>query len=240
MVTQQSLSELFHPETRYVEHVDESIDRNEVLRYLGYPQEVTPNQRMAGMIDEWIDQASRIATPRGVYRVLPVVYKDRRSLRVETTAGLTEFRGAIGEYLGPSLSIAVFIATAGPQVERLASELLREHDDLGAMVLNAVGAERAEAAKAVVIRQLREMAAPAGLAPTIPYSPGYCGMKLIEQRKIFSLFDTQRVGVTLTSECLMQPIKSVSGLIGLGLAADVVTIGSSCDRCEHHNCNMRR
>lgn len=240
MVTQQTLNELFHPAPRFVEHVDESIDRNEILRYLGYPAGVTPNQRIAGMLDEWIDQASRIATPRGVYRVLPVVYKDRRSLRVETTAVLTEFRGAIGEYLGPSLSIAVFIATAGPQVERLASELLREHDDLGAMVLNAVGAERAEAAKAVVIRQLREMAAPAGLAPTIPYSPGYCGMKLIEQRKIFSLFDTQRVGVTLTSECLMQPIKSVSGLIGLGLAADVVTIGSSCDRCEHHNCNMRR
>lgn len=36
----------------------------------------------------------------------------------------------------------------------------------------------------------------------------------------------------------MQPIKSVSGLVGLGLAADVVNFGSPCDRCEHHNCNM--
>lgn len=240
MVMQQSLNELFRPDLRSVEGVDEPIDRNEVLRYLGYPEGVAPNERIAGILDDWIDQASRIAAPRAIYRVLPVVDKNRKSLRVETTAGFTEFRGAIGEYLGPSLSIAVFIATAGPQVERLASKLLREGDDLGAMVLNAVGAERAEAAEAVVIRQLREMAGPAGLAPTLPYSPGYCGMKLVEQRKLFSLLDTQWVGVTLTPDCLMQPIKSVSGLIGLGLAADVVTTGSSCDRCEHHNCNMRR
>lgn len=108
------------------------------------------------------------------------------------------------------------------------------------MILNAIGAERAEAAEAVVIRQLREAAQPAGLAPTLPYSPGYCGMKLVEQRKLFSLFDTQRVGVTLTPECLMQPIKSVSGLVGLGLAEDVVAFGSPCDRCELQNCNMRR
>lgn len=240
MVMQQSLSELFNPEPRFVERVDEPIDRNEVLRYLGYPEGVTPNERIAGMLDDWIEQASRIAAPRAVYRVLPVVAKDRKSLRVETAGGFTEFRGAIGEFLGSSLSIAVFIATAGPQVERLASKLLREQDDLGAMVLNAVGAERAEAAEAVVLRQLRAMADPVGLAPTLPYSPGYCGMKLVEQRKLFSLFDTQWVGVTLTPDCLMQPIKSVSGLVGLGLAADVVTFGSPCDRCEHHNCNMRR
>ena len=240
MVMQQSLSELSNTQPRFVERVDEPIDRNEVLRYLGYPEGVTPNQRIAGMLDDWIEQASRIAAPRAVYRVLPVIAKDRKSLRVETAAGFTEFRGAIGEFLGSSLSIAVFIATAGPQVERLASKLLREQDDLGAMVLNAVGAERAEAAEAVVLRQLREMAGPAGLAPTLPYSPGYCGMKLVEQRKLFSLFDTQWVGVTLTPDCLMQPIKSVSGLVGLGLAADVVNFGSPCDRCEHHNCNMRR
>ncbi len=240
MVTQKPLHELFQPEPRFVDHVEEAIDRSEVLRYLGYPVGVLPNNRIASILDHWIDEGSRLATPRAIYRVLPVVDKDHKSLRVESSAGVTEFRGAIGEFLGSSLSIAVFIATAGPQVERRASELLREQDDLGAMVLNAIGAERAEAAEAVVINQLREEARLVGFAPTLPYSPGYCGMKLVEQRKLFSLFDTQRVGVALTPDCLMQPIKSVSGLVGLGLAAEVVESGSPCDRCELHNCNMRR
>jgi hypothetical protein len=108
------------------------------------------------------------------------------------------------------------------------------------MVLNAVGAERAESAEAVVIAQLRATAKPAGLTPTLPYSPGYCGMSLVEQRKLFGLLDGKAVGVTLTSDCLMQPIKSVSGLIGLAPTAAVEEFGSPCDRCELHNCNMRR
>jgi hypothetical protein len=240
MLKHNPIGELFHPEPRFVERVDEPIDRFEVLRYLGYPKSVTPQERIGNILDHWIDEASRIATPRAIYRVLPVVEKDRRSLRVATDAGLIEFRGAIGEFLGASLSVLVFIATAGWQVERLASELLRQQDDLGAMMLNAIGAERAEAAEAAVINRIRDEARPMGLALTLPYSPGYCGMKLIEQRNLFSLFDTQRVGVTLTSDCLMQPIKSVSGLVGLGLAEQVLEEGSPCDRCEQQSCNMRR
>lgn len=240
MVASPQLRELFPPIPRYVNRVDEAIDRSEVLRYLGYPAGVTPNPRIAAILDPLIDEGSQLAAPRAVYRVLPVAGIDRRSLRVETPTGITEFHGAIGEFLGASLGIAVFIATAGPRVERRASELLRQHDDLGAMVLNAVGAERAEAAEAIVIQQLRATCQNAGLAPTLPYSPGYCGMKLVEQRNVFSLFAGLDTGVTLTPHCLMQPIKSVSGLIGLGLAENVQAFGSPCDRCDAHNCNMRR
>ncbi len=108
------------------------------------------------------------------------------------------------------------------------------------MVLNAVGAERAEAAEVAAIDQLRELASAFNLVPTLPYSPGYCGMKLTEQQKLFSLFNGEDVGVTLTADCLMQPVKSVSGLIGLGRPDDVVTLGSPCERCKQENCNMRR
>ena len=65
-------------------------------------------------------------------------------------------------------------------------------------------------------------------------------MSLTEQTKLFSLFDQANIGVTLTAECLMRPLKSVSGLIGLGLAEEVEQFGSPCDRCELHNCDMRR
>jgi cobalamin-dependent methionine synthase I len=136
--------------------------------------------------------------------------------------------------------MAAFIATAGPDVERLASELMRQGDELAAMIVNAVGAERAEAAEAMVIEQLREQAQKHGFAPTLPYSPGYCGMALAEQHTLFSLFGDFDVGVTLTGSCLMRPLKSVSGLIGLGPAERVLAFGSPCDRCELYNCAMRR
>jgi hypothetical protein len=236
----QSPHEFLNREPRVIHHVDEAIDRGEVLRYLGYPASVVPDDRIQRILNQWIGEAGCRATPRATYIVLPVVEKSRRWLRAESAHGVTEFRGAIGEFLGASRGVAAFIATAGPDVERLASELMRAGDDLAAMIVNAVGAERAEAAEAAAINQLREEIRTLGLAPTLPYSPGYCGMALTEQTKLFALFGDKNVGVTLTPDCLMQPIKSVSGLIGLGLAEEVKASGSPCDRCELHNCNMRR
>ena len=239
-MTQQSLSPLSELQPRIIDQVDAGVDRGEVLRYLGYPVGVSPNARLQGILDRWIEEANRLATPRAIYMVLPVAEKDHRRLRLRTDRGFIEFQGAIGEFLGASHRVAAFIATAGPDVEQLASELMSQHDELSAMVVNSVGAERAEAAEAAVIDQLREQADPLGHAPTLPYSPGYCGMLLTEQTKLFSLFDRENIGVRLSSGCLMRPLKSVSGLIGLGPAAEVEEFGSPCDRCELHNCAMRR
>jgi hypothetical protein len=223
-----------------IREVLEPVDRSEVLRYMGYPAGVAPSRRMDELIEPWIQEAAGLAAPRATYLVLPVASKNRRTLQLQTAAGTVEFHGAIGEFLEPAQFAAAFVATAGAVLEERASELLRQGDSLSALVVNAVGAERAEAAEAAVIDQLRAKAAALGLAPTLPYSPGYCGMKLTEQRKLFALFGGASVGVTLTDDCLMRPIKSVSGLIGLGPASQVATFASPCDRCELYSCAMRR
>jgi cobalamin-dependent methionine synthase I len=113
-------------------------------------------------------------------------------------------------------------------------------EELAAMIVNAVGAERAEAAEAAVIQRVHDQLRTIDYAPTLPYSPGYCGMAITEQQKLFQVFEGRTAGVTLTPSCLMQPIKSVSGLIGLAPAEVVEADISPCDRCEHRNCNMRR
>jgi hypothetical protein len=218
-----------------IDQVPEPVDLGEVLRYLGYPIGVEPNRHLLEILDEWVLEAGGRASPRAVYMVLPVAELRPRSLRLETPAGEVEFRGAVGEFLGASEFVAVFIATAGPDVERLASELMGQGESLAALVVNAVGAERAEAAEAVVIQQLRDQSQTCEFAPTLPYSPGYCGMALTQQRTLFSLFRDYDVGVTLTESCLMRPLKSVSGLIGLGPADRVAAFGSPCDRCELYN-----
>jgi hypothetical protein len=223
-----------------IDDVSVPVDLGEVLRYLGYPAGVEPNRRLQAVLDEWVPEASRRAKPRAVYRVFPIAQLRPRSLRLQTSSGEVEFHGAVGEFLGPSECVALFIATAGPDVERLASELMQQGDSLESMIVNAVGAERAEAAEAIVIEQLRDAAQKYAFSPTLPYSPGYCGMAVTEQRALFSLFGNDDVGVTLSDSCLMRPLKSISGLIGLGPAELTEAIGSPCDRCELYNCGMRR
>ncbi len=225
---------------RLVNNVTEPIDRGEVLRYLGYPAGHAPSSAIEQVIDEWIEQASRHAAPRAAYVVLPVLTKTNHVLSVESASGKIEFRGAIGQFLGVSQLIVAFIATAGMEVERLASQLMADGDELAGMIVNAVGAERAEAAETAVIDRVREQTSAIGLAPTLPYSPGYCGMELTEQRQLFGLFQGETAGVTLSSHCQMHPIKSVSGLVGLAPESEVDIEGSPCDRCELKTCSMRR
>ena len=50
---------------------------------------------------------------------------------------------------------------------------------------------------------------------TLRYSPGYCGMDIGQQRKLFQLVQADAVGVTLLPSMLMHPLKSISGLVGL-------------------------
>jgi hypothetical protein len=223
-----------------VDGVEDPVDRSEVLRYLGYPAGRIPSRAVEDEVDEWIDQGARLAVPRATCLVFPVMAKDRRTLCLGTGSCTTVFRGAIGEFLEPAKLVGVFIATAGNALEARASELVRGGDLLPGMVLNAVGAERAEAAEAEVIARLASLVAPLGLAPTLPYSPGYCGMELTEQIPLFARFEGIQVGVTLTADCLMRPLKSVSGLVGLGPVDQVRAAGSPCERCDLHRCAMRR
>lgn len=223
-----------------LDEVHEPVDVGEVLRYLGYPAGWTPQARVAQLLDQWIEAASQRAEPRAAYVVVPVLEKSGNRLRLMSADGEVEFQGAIGRFLGVSELVIAFIATAGPRVEALASELMASAQELPAMIVNAVGAERAEAAESAVIQCVHQRVRAIGYGPTLPYSPGYCGMALTEQRKLFRMFKGTTAGVTLTDACLMRPIKSVSGLIGLAPAHAVEAEGSPCDRCELHTCNMRR
>lgn len=224
----------------HIEAIEGVVDRAEVLRYLGYPADAQPNAGTQEVLNEAIAAAARLARPRGVFAVFPVLSATKRRLRLSAAHGETEFQGAIGEFLGPVNYVAAFIATAGPAIEHQARQFQGEGDHLSAMIFDAVGSERAEAAEAEIRRRLHEHIAPAGFDLTLPYSPGYCGMALTEQTKLFQLLSGNTVGVSLTPACLMQPIKSISGLIGIGPATETRERGSPCDRCELWTCNMRR
>ena len=223
-----------------IDAVTEPIDEGEVLRYLGYPAGRSPNARIQDMLSHWMAEAQQRSAPQAAFVVLPVLEKGNNCLHVQSAAGEVEFKGAIGQFLSVSELLIVFVATAGPNVESLASELMASGEELPAMIVNAVGAERAEAAETAVIQRVHDQVRTIDYAPTLPYSPGYCGMALTEQQKLFRVFDGMTAGVRLTESCLMHPIKSVSGLVGLAPAKVVEADASPCDRCELHSCNMRR
>ena len=79
----------------------------------------------------------------------------------------------------------------------------------------------------------------AGYRHTNRFSPGYCGWHVSEQPKLFSLFPEQNpCGIELTESCLMLPIKSVSGIMGIG--PDVRYLPYTCGICDKKDCYKRK
>jgi len=76
-----------------------------------------------------------------------------------------------------------------------------------------------------------------GLRVTNRYSPGYCGWPVSEQHALFSFFKVDFCGISLTESALMKPIKSVSGMIGIGKT--VTFAGYDCERCRISDCTYR-
>jgi len=211
-------------------------DPDEVLRYLGYPAGAEVTSGVRQRLQRAVDDARAQARPRGTYALYPIVHQDRHSL---TLAGGVTFTGAIGEYLSGAGRAAVFVATAGPEVVSLAQEALRSRDTLRGLICDAIGSQLAEAVVERIVDDLRGRAGP-GESLTLRYSPGYCGISLRQQQTLFRLVEAGRIGVELLPTLIMKPVKSVSGLVGIGPKSAVAEYGNPCDRCPLLDCRMRR
>ena len=212
------------------------IDRAELLRYLGYPAGATPPARVEKQIVRALESSRKHLRPRATYSLYEVTRQDKRSL---TLAGEATFKGAIGQYLQASRFAAVFLATAGEEIVQFAEDTFRSGNSLEGFVLGAIGSHVAESAVEAIVAHLRGGLL-SGESLTVRYSPGFCGMNLDQQRLIFELVEASSVGVKLLPSLLMKPIKSVSGILGVGPVDEVQTYGSACDRCTLLDCNMRR
>jgi hypothetical protein len=85
---------------------------------------------------------------------------------------------------------------------------------------------------------LEKSAAESGLKITNRYSPGYCGWSVGEQHNLFSLIPYNYCGIRLTESALMDPVKSVSGIIGIG--ANVKSNPYTCKMCDMKDCIYRK
>jgi len=136
-----------------------------------------------------------------------------------------------------SESAAIFLCTAGPVGER-AKTLIHEKDYLKGYIFDIAGSEIVEAAADLMQEHLKKEMAASGKSITNRFSPGYCGWHVSEQHKLFTLIPENYCGIKLNDSALMQPVKSVSGVIGIG--SDVKFMPYTCKFCDMKDCIFRK
>jgi hypothetical protein len=139
--------------------------------------------------------------------------------------------------LAKSEWIAFFMMTAGKGIEDWSKDAIRSGESLTGYIIDLLGSEVVESAVDCMLAELVRQIEPEGYRITNRYSPGYCGWQLDEQQKFFSLFPDGFCGIRLSGSSLMTPLKSVSGMIGIG--REVEETAHSCQICELRNCIYR-
>lgn len=212
-------------------------DRTQIHRLVGLEPGRDGHRRWLGLTDRMLAELPRLLRPRGLFRIDEVVALQPRRVVLASRA---LFEGAVGTFLEHSQLVATFIVTIGSALERLSRGWLRSGKVMQGAIADAIASQAAEAAAQRLTEEVRAWARAWGLDITPPYSPGHCGMTVRQQIPLFASLPAHQINVRITPSCLMLPIKSISGLLGLGPADKISPTGYPCQACTHPDCTQRR
>jgi len=213
------------------------IDQNEIIKLLGFEEGVLP-EPFDRYLKEALADVHDIAKIQANYIIVEDVKVEPKCESVH--AGGLEFkvgRLVCGE-LKNSEKLAFFVCTAGEAISKKSSRLLKGEDPVLGYVYDLLGSAIADAAGDKMQTFLKEQVTSSGSKITNRYSPGYCNWDVVDQHKLFSFFGDSPCGVTLTPSALMHPVKSISGVIGIG--KEVRYREYQCTLCGNKTCVYRR
>ena len=147
----------------------------------------------------------------------------------------------LSKTLRSSKEAVCFIATIGAPIEKEIQRLFRQNSLARGYILDAMGSAIVENIVERFQSGMREKYKTAGKTVTLRFSPGYCDWPVTEQKKLFTLLDSERIGAELTDSCLMKPRKSISGIFGVQSRGEKnQTLYNPCTECKKTNCRERR
>ena len=189
------------------------------------------NELLPGLLE----QAGRLGDAVGGLVLHPIALAPPSTL----LAGGVRFdvKKVVFEELRGAEQGAFFACTAGPGLGDWSRELMKEGDLLAGYLVDLIGSVAVETAMDRIQGDLEREMAEQGLKITNRYSPGYCGWDVAEQHQLFSLLPPAFCGITLTESALMTPVKSISGVIGVGAAVERRSY--TCEICTAENCFYR-
>jgi hypothetical protein len=207
-----------------------------ILDLLGYNTDID-DEHTKMVIDLCLKQAEELILPKGGIIFLRNGEIDSRPGNIRIGKLSFQVGRIIASQLKKSEYAAFFICTVGAAIGNLSRKQTGQGNLLEGYVLDLIGSEAAEETASFVHETIKDIVSIDGLKITNRYSPGYCNWDVVEQFKLFQLFGTHDFGISLTDSALMDPVKSVSAIVGIGENVDRGKY--SCSICGDKKCIYR-
>lgn len=215
---------------------DLAIFDTDIYAYLGYGHTI-PDKYVGSIINRLKDEAISLCSPKFGFKIVEGEILGTKRLRLAEDAIFTP-DGIITHNLKGSEHFAIIIASVGKEMDKWITDKRQGNDIMESFVADALGSTIVEAVVAWGVSFIEKKITLEGEGITNSYSPGYCGWNVCEQQLLFSLIPSEFCGVTLTESSLMLPIKSVSGIVGIGGKVKKKSYG--CAICQKKDCYKRR
>lgn len=213
------------------------INRAEIISVLGYGNGPLPEP-----FDEYIEMAlldaKYLTDIRGAYALVEDVKIDYKKHRLIAGEQELNVGKAVCSELKGTERLAFYVCTAGKTISEKSVNLLHGNVPVLGYVYDILGSIITEAAGDRMQSFLKMETVINGDLLTNRYSPGYCQWPVADQHKIFAFFPENVCEISLTDSALMNPVKSISGVIGIG--KNIKYREYVCTLCSSKDCLYRK
>lgn len=216
---------------------DLKLTVSQIEKVLGYTDKRS-EVHFSDLIGKALKEATEVCTIKAEYRIFNDIILNDLDKTVSVNEIEFDIKKIVFGQLKKSDSAAIFLCTAGEEIGKMSRSAMKSGDLLDGYIYDVVGSEIVEAAADLMQTSLENSMASNGLKITNRFSPGYCGWNVSEQHKLFQLLPGTYCGIRLTDSALMDPEKSISGIIGIG--ENVRHLPYTCTLCDMKDCIYRK
>jgi len=221
---------MFDPKYLNIDAKDVLPDNDTLSRYLGYENK---NHDFISILEEILSESQEKMDIQAGYRMM--------TEKVLISGGLLKIDGTDLEpgkvICGELLSIEgviIFALTLGTEFDNWSRTTFNSGDPARGYIIDSTGSITAENTAEFLHNFIKKHLQKAGLKCTNKFSPGYCGWNVAQQKSLLSLLPEEFCGISLTESALMKPLKSISGIIGIG--KNVEHLDYPCSECSKPDC----
>jgi len=215
---------------------DLNIESSHIENVIGYKTSESP-ETITGLIREVLSSCAGLADIRSEYIIYDNISLDLGSGTLSAGNIVFNTGKIILSQVRKAEQVAIFLCTAGQEIGDMSRKLMKEGELLKGYIYDVIGSEIAESAAKRMQQFLKAEMMEQGMGISNRFSPGYCGWDVSGQHKLFDLIPDNFCGIKLNESALMEPIKSISGIIAIG--KEVEYRPYACNRCDDQNCIYR-
>jgi hypothetical protein len=213
-----------------------AIDDEAVFKGVGYGSQASDPDMLALYRDIKAEAIAAMDIEAGFIRIEPGFTLAQDHFVVDAVR--FDCGAAVSGQLAGSVGIICFACTLGARFDLRLHTLFTEKDPLHAMFFDSVGSVAVDAVADRIEQRIIREEKKRNFACSARLSPGYCEWNVGEQHRFFALFPNNFLGISLSESAMMTPVKSISGVIGIG--PDVKRLHSGCLLCTQRDCQLRK